>query len=336
MVAEPTANVDVAIVGGGPAGCSAGVFTARAGLETIVFDRGPSSIRRCAYLENYPGFPGGIDIETFSVLLHAHVEAAGGAIVPDLVESIDPADEGFVVDPQEGDPVTARRVIAATRYDGSYMRGLDDEEELFATTIRGGETEEYFDPSYASHDGTRPVDGLYVASPSEADVQAITAAGRGARVAKRVVADARLEGDWWADVATGVDWMRRQSDRGDGRTDRDDLIEWFDDYYGADAPVRRDSERYQRVRDAVVEERLASTISDDEIESRTETGRSVLAAKLGPETVDTGDAAAIAVDAIGARPLLEAIDDEDVREYCEEIGTGERHADERNVRSRNQ
>lgn len=47
---------DVVIVGGGPAGCSAGVFCAREGLDTVIFDRGRSSLQRCAHLENYLGF----------------------------------------------------------------------------------------------------------------------------------------------------------------------------------------------------------------------------------------------------------------------------------------
>ena len=57
---------DVVIVGGGPAGCSAGVFCAREGLDTVMFDRGRSSIQRCAHLENFLGFPKGIDIDTLS------------------------------------------------------------------------------------------------------------------------------------------------------------------------------------------------------------------------------------------------------------------------------
>jgi len=40
-------------VGGWPAGCSASVFTARYGLDTVAFDRGRSSLRQCAHPENY-------------------------------------------------------------------------------------------------------------------------------------------------------------------------------------------------------------------------------------------------------------------------------------------
>ena len=79
---------DVVVVGGGPAGCSAGVFTARDDLDTVVFDRGNSSLRRCAYLENYLGFPAGIDIETFSALAQDHAETAGCEVVDDLVVGV--------------------------------------------------------------------------------------------------------------------------------------------------------------------------------------------------------------------------------------------------------
>lgn len=43
------------VVGGGPSGCAAAVFTARYGLDTVVFDRGNAALRRCASLENYLG-----------------------------------------------------------------------------------------------------------------------------------------------------------------------------------------------------------------------------------------------------------------------------------------
>lgn len=85
---------DVVIIGGGPAGCSAGVFVGREGLDTVIFDRGRSSLLRCGHLENYLGFPGGIDIETFYDLMHDHAETAGCEIVPDMVESVEPVEDG--------------------------------------------------------------------------------------------------------------------------------------------------------------------------------------------------------------------------------------------------
>ena len=307
------ADRDVAVVGGGPAGCSAAVFAARGGLDVVVFDRGRSSIARCAHLGNYLGFPGGIDVETFYDLAHEHVERAGAELVDDLVESAEKRDGGeaetrFRVTPQEGEPVTARRVVAATRYGGEYLRGLDDEEAMFAVHGRGDESHEHFDREYADRDGTTPVEGLYVASPSDADRQAITAAGRGARVGKRVVADARIANGWWPAAAEGVDWVRREAERDEEWADRDRWVERFDAEH-ADAPVDPDSERFARVREAAIDEALSAYVDADEAESRAAAGQRALAERLDPGAV---------VDAHGADALLDAMDDEAIAAYAAE------------------
>lgn len=309
MGGESEYDHDVVIVGGGPGGCSAGVFTAREGLDTVVFDRGRSSIQRCAYLENYLGFPRGIDVETLYGLMHDHAEWAGCDIVADLVESVKRTDSvGFVVECQEGDPVTARRVIAATRYDGEYIRGLDDDAAMFETYEHDGEEREHFDGGYAAQNGTTPVEGLYVISPSEEDVQAIIAAGRGARVARRVVADARIDRGWWDDAAEGVDWVRRTAELDEGWTDRETWVEWFDDSYGEDAPVDPRSERYERVREAYVDNQLSTYVTDEEVDERATTGHERLASHLDAEAI---------VEALDGEKLLAALDDDAIREYVE-------------------
>lgn len=121
-----TFDRDVIIVWSGPAGCAAGLFTAMADLDTVICHRGRSSLRRCAYRENYPGFPAGTDIETLYSRFHTHAETVGCTAVFDLVEPPDRADDGggFVVKSQDWGAATVRRVYAAARYDGRYMRGL--------------------------------------------------------------------------------------------------------------------------------------------------------------------------------------------------------------------
>lgn len=294
-------DYDVAVVGGGPAGCSAAVFTARYGLDTVVFDRGRSSIQRCAYLENYPGFPAGIDIETLYGLLHDHVEEAGCVVVADLVESVtrrDEADDGFVVETQEGTRVTARRVVAATRYDGEYLYSLDGD-SMVETYEYDGETHERFDRSYAESDGSTPVDGLYVASPSnEADRQAIVAAGRGARVGLTVVGDARQETGVPASLADHYDWMRQESTLDDEWADRDRWREWYDERRPED---HADDDQWTTMRERDIDRRLATYLTDEDIEQRAERGQ---------------------------RRLLEHVDDELVLERAREIDSEAVDADD--------
>lgn len=306
------ADHEVVVVGGGPAGATVAVFAARRGLDTVVYDRGRSSIARCAHLENYPGFPAGIDVETLYGLLSDHVESAGARIVEDMVESVDRrgTNAGFDVTLQEGDPVTARRVVAATRYDADYLHGLDDDDAILNSFEHDGEERERFDREYPDADGTTPVEGLYVASPSEeADMQAVAVAGRGARVARRVVADARIDDGWWEEPALGVDWLRREASLDGDWADRDRWVAWFDDHYGPDAPVDTDTERFRRVREAAVDESLAAFIDDDEIDARAAEGHRVLAGHLDPARI---------VEAHGATDLLDAVDDDAIRAYLDE------------------
>jgi hypothetical protein len=312
------AEYDVAVVGGGPAGCSAGIFTARAGLATVVFDRGRSSIKRCAHLENYLGFPDGIDAETLYGLMHDHAERAGCTIEPERVESIDRTedDAGFRLRLQDADSIAARYVVAATRYDGEYMRGLDADAAMFETYEHDGEVHERFDREYADRDGRTPVEDLYIASPSAAaDTQAIVAAGRGARVARTVIADARRHEGWWDEVAEGVDWMRRRAAFDEAWRDRDTWVEWFDDRYAEDAPMAADDERFAAIRDAYIDDRLSTYLSDAEIDRRRAAAHEALAAHVSVES---------AVAELGAEPLLEAIDDEAIRAYASETGLGAR------------
>ena len=57
-----TQKYDVAIIGGGPAGLSAGLYTARAKLDTVLIEKDPLGCNLCLIkrIDNYPGFPDGI------------------------------------------------------------------------------------------------------------------------------------------------------------------------------------------------------------------------------------------------------------------------------------
>src|SRR5512136_476890 len=53
---------DIVIIGGGPAGLTAGLYAARAGLKSVIIERGAfgGQMNNARMVENYPGFPKGI------------------------------------------------------------------------------------------------------------------------------------------------------------------------------------------------------------------------------------------------------------------------------------
>jgi hypothetical protein len=282
---------DVVVGGGGPSGCSTGVFTARYGLDTVVFDRGRSSVRLCAHLENYLGFPAGVDVETFYGLIHDHAAAAGCDVVSEMVEAVDRADDGgFLVETDEGTSVTTERVVAAARYDAGYLRPLDD------SPFDGRDGEE-FDRDYADADGTTPVDGLYVAAPAgDADAQAILSAGRGARVARTLLADVRRERGYPEALADHWDWRRREAELSDERADRDRWRDHLDARRPDDHGVG--DERWETLREREIDRRFEAYLSRDEID------------RLGRR---------------GQRRLLDHVDDELVLEAARDIEAAGEH-----------
>lgn len=66
------AEYEVVIIGGGPAGLAAGLYTSRAGLKSLLVERGifGGQIVNARLVENYPGFPQGIAGLELGALMH--------------------------------------------------------------------------------------------------------------------------------------------------------------------------------------------------------------------------------------------------------------------------
>ncbi|SDO07812.1 FAD-dependent oxidoreductase [Halobacillus aidingensis] len=102
---------DVAIIGAGPAGASAGLFTAKAGKKTILFDNG-KSITAKAWVENHYGVD---PIEGPKLLEQGQKQAQkfGAEIVQDDVVAIEEKGELYVIQTSEGN-YEASHVIFST------------------------------------------------------------------------------------------------------------------------------------------------------------------------------------------------------------------------------
>ena len=77
------AKYEVIITGGGPAGLTAGLYTSRAGLRSLLMERGifGGQIVNATLVENYPGFPEGISGAELGSLMHQQAVKYGLEIV---------------------------------------------------------------------------------------------------------------------------------------------------------------------------------------------------------------------------------------------------------------
>jgi thioredoxin reductase len=101
---------DVAIVGGGPAGLSAGLFTAKNGLDTAVFDT-DGTWMHSAHLFNYLGIKS-MDGTAFVERAREQVEAFGVERHEAEVTGVERADGEFVVSTEDSEHRTPYLVLA--------------------------------------------------------------------------------------------------------------------------------------------------------------------------------------------------------------------------------
>ena len=92
------------VVGGGPAGLSAALFTAKNGIETTVYDTGETWMHK-AHLFNYLGV-GSIDGEAFMQTAHQQVRDFGVEVVDSAVERAEVGDGTIAIETAD-DSMTA-------------------------------------------------------------------------------------------------------------------------------------------------------------------------------------------------------------------------------------
>lgn len=113
-----------------PAGCTAALYAARAGLDVLVLERlGPGGqMAQTQHIENYPGFVDGIDGAALAADMKAGAEHAGAVFL--LTEVRGARLTGSRKELQtDGGPVLARTVVLATGA-GPRRLGLPQEDEL--------------------------------------------------------------------------------------------------------------------------------------------------------------------------------------------------------------
>lgn len=123
---------NVIIIGSGPAGYTAALYTARAALKPLVFEGAVTAggaLMNTTDVENFPGFRDGIMGPELMDNMRAQAERFGAELVPDDIVSVNLTEEIKTVTDTAGNVHRAKAVIVST---GSQHRklGLPHEDEL--------------------------------------------------------------------------------------------------------------------------------------------------------------------------------------------------------------
>ena len=110
-------DVDIAIVGGGPTGLAAGLYAARARRHTVLWERGVlgGQIAITGAVENYPGFPDGVDGPILALDMHRQAEQFGMETRYEGITSIvaEPESPQFLLQAHSGSYRAKAVIIAA-------------------------------------------------------------------------------------------------------------------------------------------------------------------------------------------------------------------------------
>ncbi len=106
---------DIIVIGGGPAGLSAGLYAARANKRTLILDKpGEGALKKVEVLDNYLGFPDGITGKELLELGRRQVERFGAKILEEEAIAIKPGEDGrYIVETAEAS-YSCEGIIIAT------------------------------------------------------------------------------------------------------------------------------------------------------------------------------------------------------------------------------
>ncbi|MDR6550355.1 FAD-dependent oxidoreductase [Paenibacillus qinlingensis] len=179
---------EIAIIGSGPAGASAALFSAKAGKKTLLIDNDKSMTKR-AWIENYYGI-GEISGPDMVELGKKQAEHFGAKLLHEKTTNITKGENGFNIETDQGN-YEAKQVILAT---GALF---DLAEHI------GVKTKEATEPRIKTIvdvdiKGKTSVEGIWAAGTiAGVSVHAIITAGDGAKVAINVISE--LNGERYVD-----------------------------------------------------------------------------------------------------------------------------------------
>ena len=129
-----TIQTDIAIIGSGPAGLTAAIYAVRAGLTAHVIAgyAWGGQLMFTGRVDNYPGFPEGVEGPELMQKMREQAEAQGAVVLDDEVDELIPGTQPpHTIKTMNGEEIIARAIILATGSEPKWL-GIPNEERLRA------------------------------------------------------------------------------------------------------------------------------------------------------------------------------------------------------------
>ena len=118
------------IIGSGPAGYTAAIYAGRANLQPVEYCglQMGGQLTQTTIVENFPGYPEGVDGNQMMMDLRQQAERFGADIRDGIITKVDFSCRPFHLWTEQGEEIEAETVIIATGASAKYL-GLDDEKK---------------------------------------------------------------------------------------------------------------------------------------------------------------------------------------------------------------
>ena len=124
-------NVDVLIIGSGPAGYTAAIYTSRAGLNTLLYkgDQPGGQLTITSDVENYPGYPNGVLGPQMMEDFEKQAGRFGAQIRSGMIKSVDFSSDNLVAFSDDNTKIKAKSVIISTGASAKWLN-IESEQRL--------------------------------------------------------------------------------------------------------------------------------------------------------------------------------------------------------------
>lgn len=124
------------IIGSGPAGYTAGIYAGRAGIAPLLIEgiQPGGQLTTTTDVENFPGFPEGIDANDLMYNMRQQAERFGTKILSNIVTKADFSTKPYKVWLDDGQEIQSNTIIIATGASAKYL-GLSDEQKYMGQGV---------------------------------------------------------------------------------------------------------------------------------------------------------------------------------------------------------